>query len=221
MMRSGWLRAAVLGANDGIVSVGALISGVAAANPDREAVLVAGLAGLVAGALSMAMGEYVSVSSQRDTEHADIAREAAALRDMPEDELHELAAIYESRGMAPGTALQAAREVTAADALQAHLRDEIGLNEISRANPYLAAAASAATFSIGAALPLVAAAIAPGGAVIPAVLVSVVIALALLGGLGARAGGAPAPRAILRVVLGGVLALAITAGVGRLFGVAV
>lgn len=219
--RMGWLRASVLGANDGIVSVGALIVGVAAADPGREAILIAGMAGLVGGAMSMAMGEYVSVSSQSDTERADIARETAALRDMPEEELHELAAIYESRGMAPGTALQAAREVTEHDALAAHVRDELGLSEASSANPLQAAAASAATFSTAAAVPLLAAVLAPGGAVIPAVLVAVVLALAVLGALGAWAGGAPPGRAVLRVVLGGIVALAVTAGIGKLFGIAV
>ncbi|MDS9468327.1 VIT family protein [Paracoccus sp. MBLB3053] len=219
--RMGWLRAAVLGANDGIVSVGALIVGVAAANPGRQAILISGMAGLVAGALSMAMGEYVSVSSQSDTERADIAREHAALRDMPDEELRELAAIYESRGMSPATALQAASEVTEHDALGAHIRDELGLNEVSSANPLQAAFASAATFSVAAALPLLAAILAPGGAVIASVLVSVVFALAILGALGAWAGGAPLGRAVLRVVLGGLLAMAVTAGVGRLFGIAV
>lgn len=219
--RMGWLRASVLGANDGIVSVGALIVGVAAADPGGNAILIAGMAGLVGGALSMAMGEYVSVSSQSDTERADIARESAALRDTPEDELHELAAIYESRGMSPGTALQAAREVSRHDALAAHLRDELGLSEVSNANPIQAALASAATFSIAAALPLLAAILAPGGAVIASVIVAVVLALAALGALGAWAGGAPPLRAVLRVVLGGLLALAVTAGIGRLFGIAV
>ncbi|MFC3568946.1 VIT1/CCC1 transporter family protein [Paracoccus simplex] len=219
--RMGWLRASVLGANDGIISVGALITGVAAAAPGREAVLIAGLAGLVAGALSMAMGEYVSVSSQSDTERADIARESAALKEMPEDELHELAAIYESRGMTPGTALQAAREVTEQDALAAHLRDELGLSEVLAANPLQAALASAATFSLAAAVPLLAAVFAPGGAVIATVLAAVVLALALLGALGAWAGRAPLGRAVLRVVLGGIFALAVTAGIGKLFGVAV
>ncbi|WJS85688.1 VIT family protein [Paracoccus sp. TOH] len=219
--RMGWLRASVLGANDGIISVGALITGVAAAAPGREAVLIAGLAGLVAGALSMAMGEYVSVSSQSDTERADIARESAALKEMPEDELHELAAIYESRGMTPGTALQAAREVTEQDALAAHLRDELGLSEVLAANPLQAALASAATFSLAAAVPLLAAVFAPGGAVITTVLAAVVLALALLGALGAWAGRAPLGRAVLRVVLGGIFALAVTAGIGKLFGVAV
>ena len=216
----GWLRASVLGANDGIVSVGALIVGVAAANPGREAILIAGLAGLVGGAMSMAMGEYVSVSSQSDTERADIARETEALRAMPEEELHELAAIYESRGMTPGTALQAAREVTEHDALAAHVRDEMGLSEVSNANPLQAALASALTFSVAAAVPVLAAVLAPGGAVIAAVLVAVVLALAMLGALGAWAGGAPLGRAVLRVVLGGITALAVTAGIGKLFGVA-
>ncbi|MDQ7263371.1 VIT family protein [Paracoccus sp. PS-1] len=219
--RMGWLRASVLGANDGIVSVGALIVGVAAADPGPEAILIAGLAGLVAGAMSMAMGEYVSVSSQSDTERADIAREHAALREMPEEELHELAAIYESRGMTPGTALQAAREVTEHDGLAAHVRDELGLSEASNANPLQAALASAATFSIAAAVPLLAAILAPGGAVIASVLVAVVAALGVLGALGAWAGGAPPGRAVLRVILGGIVALAVTAGIGKLVGVAV
>lgn len=217
--RLGWLRASVLGANDGIVSVGALITGVAAASPDRTAILIAGLAGLVAGALSMAMGEYVSVSSQADTERADIARETIALRDMPEEELKELAALYEARGMTPDTAMRAAHEVSAHDALGAHVRDELGLNAVTNANPLQAAFASAVTFSTAAAVPLLAAVLAPGGAVIISVLIAVVIALAILGALGAWAGGAPWPRAVLRVVIGGVLALGVTAGIGRLFGV--
>ncbi|RDD99603.1 VIT family protein [Paracoccus pantotrophus] len=219
--RMGWLRASVLGANDGIVSTGALIAGVAAADPGREAILIAGLAGLVAGAMSMAMGEYVSVSSQSDTERADIARERTALREMPEAELHELAAIYESRGMSPGTALQAAREVTEHDALAAHVRDELGLSEASNANPLQAALASAATFSIAAAVALLAAILAPGGQVVASVLVAVLVALGLLGALGAWAGGAPPGRAVLRVMAGGTLALAATAGIGTIFGVAV
>jgi len=219
--RMGWLRASVLGANDGIVSTGALIAGVAAADPGREAILIAGLAGLVAGAMSMAMGEYVSVSSQSDTERADIARERTALREMPEAELHELAAIYETRGMSPGTALQAAREVTEHDALAAHVRDELGLSEASNANPLQAALASAATFSIAAAVPLLAAILAPGGQVVASVLVAVLVALGLLGALGAWAGGAPPGRAVLRVMAGGTLALAATAGIGTIFGVAV
>lgn len=219
--RTGWLRASVLGANDGIISVGALLVGVAAADPGRHAILIAGVAALVAGAMSMAMGEYVSVSSQSDTERADIARERAALRDMPEQELHELAAIYESRGMCAGTALQAAREVTRHDALGAHVRDELGLSDALNANPLQAAMASALTFSVAASVPLLAATFAPGGAIIASVLISVVVALSLLGALGAKVGGAPMTRAVIRVVLGGVIALAITALVGRLFGTAV
>ncbi|MFG6081471.1 VIT family protein [Paracoccus litorisediminis] len=219
--RMGWLRAAVLGANDGILSVGALIVGVAAANPGQEAILLAGGAGLVGGALSMALGEYVSVSSQSDTERADIARERAALHHTPEEELRELAEIYESRGMTPATALQAAREVTEHDALGAHMRDELGLSEASAANPILAAAASALTFSIGAGLPMLAAIFAPANLVVACVLMTVVAALAVLGAFGAWAGGAPLGRAVIRVVLGGIIALGLTALVGRLFGVAI
>ena len=219
--RMSWLRAAVMGANDGIVSVGGLITGVAAATTDSQTIFIAGMAGLVAGAMSMAAGEYVSVSSQTDIERADIARERAALEASPEDELHELAAIYESRGMSHATALQAAREVSERDALAAHIRDELGLSDASSANPWQAAFASAVTFSIAAALPLIAAVFAPGGRVILSVLVAVVIALAILGALGAWAGAAPMGRAIFRVVAGGAFALAVTALIGRLFGVSV
>jgi VIT1/CCC1 family predicted Fe2+/Mn2+ transporter len=219
--RMSWLRAAVMGANDGIVSVGGLITGVAAATTDSQTIFIAGMAGLVAGAMSMAAGEYVSVSSQTDIERADIARERAALEASPEEELHELAAIYESRGMSHATALQAAREVSERDALAAHIRDELGLSDASSANPWQAAFASAVTFSIAAALPLIAAVFAPGGQVILSVLVAVVIALAILGALGAWAGAAPMGRAIFRVVAGGAFALAVTALIGRLFGVSV
>ena len=219
--RMSWLRAAVMGANDGIVSVGGLITGVAAASSDPQTILIAGAAGLVAGAMSMAAGEYVSVSSQTDIERADIARERAALEEMPEEELHELAGIYESRGMSPATALQAAREVSEKDALAAHIRDELGLSEASSANPWQAAFASGVTFSVAASLPLAAAVLAPGGSVILSVLIAVVIALALLGALGAWAGAAPLGRATFRVVAGGVFALAVTALIGKLFGVAV
>ena len=219
--RMSWLRAAVMGANDGIVSVGGLITGVAAATTDSQTIFIAGMAGLVAGAMSMAAGEYVSVSSQTDIERADIARERAALEASPEEELHELAAIYESRGMSHATALQAAREVSERDALAAHIRDELGLSDASSANPWQAAFASAVTFSIAAALPLIAAVFVPGGQVILSVLVAVVIALAILGALGAWAGAAPMGRAIFRVVAGGAFALAVTALIGRLFGVSV
>lgn len=219
--RSGWLRAAVLGANDGVVSVSSLIVGVAAAGSDRSAVLIAGIAGLTAGAMSMAAGEYVSVSSQSDTERADIARETEALRDLPEAELAELAAIYRAKGLSEETALQAARELTAHDALGAHVRDELGLSEIHAANPLQAAFASGLTFSVAAAIPLLAAWLAPAGAIVPVVLVVTVLALAALGALGAKAGAAPVLRATVRVVLWGVFAMAVTAGVGALFGVSV
>lgn len=218
--RMSWLRAAVMGANDGIVSVGGLITGVAAASPDPQTILLAGAAGLAAGAMSMAAGEYVSVSSQTDIERSDIARERQALRDMPEEELRELAEIYESRGMSPATALQAAREVSEKDALAAHIRDEMGLTEASAANPWVAALASGVTFSLAAALPLAAAILAPAGQVIASVLIAVMLALAVLGWLGAWAGGAPRLRATLRVVAGGAFALVVTAAIGKLFGVA-
>ncbi|AGT08691.1 VIT1/CCC1 transporter family protein [Paracoccus aminophilus] len=218
--RLGWLRAAVLGANDGIVSTGAIIMGVAAAEPSPRAILIAGVAGLTAGAMSMAAGEYVSVHSQSDTERADIERERQALRDMPEDELHELAAIYEERGMTPATALQAAREVSEHDALGAHIRDELGLTEASAANPLQAALTSAVTFSTAGAVPLLAAIIAPIEHVLIAVLLATVVALGILGAIGAKAGGAPMGRAALRVMVWGTIALGITAAVGKIFGVA-
>lgn len=219
--RSGWLRAAVLGANDGIVSVSSLIVGVAAAGTDQHGVMLAGLAGLTAGAMSMAAGEYVSVSSQSDTERADIRREAVALKDNPHIELEELAAIYESRGLAPDTARLVARELTEHDALGAHIRDELGLSDVHSANPVQAAIASAATFSVAGVLPLLAALFAPEPRIIPIVLVSTLLALALLGMTGARAGGAPIGRAALRVVVWGAFAMAITALIGRLVGVSV
>ncbi len=218
--RLGWLRAAVLGANDGIVSTGALIMGVAAAEPGPRAILIAGVAGLTAGALSMAAGEYVSVSSQSDTERADIERERQALRDAPQEELYELAQIYEERGMSAETAMQAAREVSERDALAAHVRDELGLTEASAANPLQAAFTSAITFSLGAAVPLLAAIAAPAHLVMIFVLLATVVALAILGGIGAKAGGAPMGPAIARVAIWGTIALGITAGVGKLFGVA-
>lgn len=221
MTRSNWLRAAVLGANDGIVSVSAIIVGVAAADPDPRAVAIAGVAGLAAGAMSMAAGEYVSVSSQSDTERADMAREAAALRADPDGEMAELAEIWEARGLTAETAAQVAQELHDHDALGAHMRDEIGVTEVSSANPLQAAGASGLTFSIAAAVPVAAALLAPAGTVIPVVLVVTLIALAVLGALGAWAGGAPKGPAVLRVVLWGAFAMAVTAGVGKLFGVAV
>ncbi len=219
--RTGWLRAAVLGANDGIVSVSSLIIGVAAATLDAGPVLVAGVAGLVAGAMSMAAGEFISVSSQADSEAADIRREQQALTDMPEHELEELAAIYEARGLTPLTALTVARELSAKDALTAHVRDELGLAEHLAARPLQAALASGATFSTAAAIPLIAAWLAPAGVIVPVVVAISVATLAILGALGARAGGAPMLRATLRVVGWGVFAMAVTAAIGSLFGVSV
>jgi VIT1/CCC1 family predicted Fe2+/Mn2+ transporter len=219
--RSGWLRAAVLGANDGIVSVSSLIVGVAAANPDPTAVMIAGAAGLAAGAMSMAAGEYVSVSSQSDMERADIARETQALHDMPDEELAELAAIYRSKGLSEATAWQVARELTQHDALAAHVHDELGLSEVHAANPLQAAFASGLTFTVAASVPLAAAVLAPAGTIIPLVLAVTVLTLAVLGALGAKAGAAPVLRATARVVIWGVFAMAVTAGVGHLFGVSV
>ncbi|MFD1794796.1 VIT family protein [Paracoccus aurantiacus] len=219
--RSGWLRAAVLGANDGIVSVASLLVGIAASGADRHAILLAGVAGLSAGALSMAAGEYVSVSSQSDIERADIKRETRALDEDPETELIELAEIYQARGLAPDTAMRVAREMTEYDALGAHIRDELGLSDVLSANPLQAAATSAATFSVAASVPLLGAFMAPAGMVIPFVLVATLIALAVLGLIGARAGGAPAGRAVLRVVFWGCVAMGITALIGKIFGVSV
>ncbi len=219
--RSGWLRAAVLGANDGIVSVSSLIVGVAAADPSPTAILVAGVAGLAAGAMSMAAGEYVSVSSQSDIERADIAREKQALIDAPAAEEAELASIYESRGLSVATAALVARELTANDALAAHVRDELGLSEVHAANPLQAALASGLTFTAAASLPLIAAIVAPTEKIIPVVVVTTLICLAGLGAMGAKAGGAPTMPATARVLFWGAAAMAITAGVGRLFGVSV
>lgn len=219
--RTGWLRAAVLGANDGIVSVSSLILGVAAATPDQAAILVAGVAGLVAGAMSMAAGEYISVSSQADSEQADIRREAEALAATPADEEAELAAIYRERGLSAETAAAVARELTALDPLAAHVRDELGLSEHLAARPLQAALASGATFSAAAALPLVAAWLAPAGTILVTVVAVSLVALAILGALGAKAGAAPLVPATLRVVGWGAFAMASTAAVGRLFGVSV
>ena len=219
--RSNWLRAAVLGANDGIVSVSSLIVGMAAATPDPSTVALAGVAGLAAGAMSMAAGEYVSVSSQTDIERADMKREKEALIADPEGEMRELAHIWRDRGLSPETADKVAWELTHHDALGAHMRDELGLSAALAANPLQAAMASGLTFSAAAALPVAAALLAPAGTIIPVVLVVTLVALMLLGAIGARAGGAPIGRAMLRVVVWGVFAMAITAGVGRLFGVSV
>ena len=211
----------MLGANDGIVSTASLILGVAASGAERPALLVAGIAGLVAGAMSMAAGEYVSVSSQSDVERADIAREKQALLDDPIGEEAELAAIYVARGLSEATARQVARELTESDALGAHVRDELGLTDEQSAQPLLAAVASAMTFSAFAAIPLIAAVLAPAAVLIPTVVVVTLIALTGLGALGAIAGGAAIGPAALRVVVWGGLAMAVTAGVGRLFGVSV
>jgi len=219
--RSAWLRAAVLGANDGLISTSSLIVGVAAANVAREPVLIAGLAGLVAGALSMAAGEYVSVSSQADTEAADLARERAELAASPEFERNELAAIYVSRGLTPALADDAADQLTAHDALGAHARDELGMSDFSRARPLQAALASAAAFAVGALPPVLLGWLAPMRWLEPAVGVSTLAILAILGAVAARLGGAPRLRGALRVMLWGTVAMVATALVGRLFGAAV
>jgi len=217
--RVGWLRAAVLGANDGIVSTASLIVGVAAASQGRGEILVVGVAGLVAGAMSMAAGEYVSVSSQADTERADLAREKAELEIQPDFELDELAGLYEARGVEPDVARVVAGQLMAKDALGAHAREELGISEITTARPIQAALTSAATFATGAALPLVTAIVVPAGAIVVAVSVASLLFLALLGGVGARAGGAPIVKAVARVTFWGAIAMALTAGVGAVFGV--
>lgn len=218
--RIGWLRAAVLGANDGIVSTASLVVGVAAANTPRGGVLVAGISGLVAGAMSMAAGEYVSVSSQADTEKADLARERHELETDDAFERRELAAIYVNRGLEPALARQVADQLMAHDALQAHARDELGLSDTQTARPIQAALASAATFSVGAALPLLMTLISPFSMIIPIVSVASLVFLAFLGGLAARVGGANVALGAGRVALWGALALAVTAGIGALFGIA-
>jgi VIT1/CCC1 family predicted Fe2+/Mn2+ transporter len=219
--RIGWLRAAVLGANDGIVSTASLVVGVAAANATRHDVLVAGVAGLVAGAMSMAAGEYVSVSSQADTERADIERERTELATDAEHEHAELATIYVHRGLDPSLAQQVAEQLMAHDALGAHVRDELGISDTLSARPVQAALASAGTFAVGAAMPLLTVVITPGAHLLPAVAGTSLIFLALLGGVAALAGGANATAGIVRVTFWGALAMALTAGVGALFGTVV
>jgi VIT1/CCC1 family predicted Fe2+/Mn2+ transporter len=216
--RIGWLRAAVLGANDGIVSTASLIVGVAAAAATRNEVLIAGVAGLVAGAMSMAAGEYVSVSSQSDTERADLARERKELSENVEFEKEELAQIYVKRGLELPLARKVAQQLMAKDALTAHARDELGISEITTARPVQAALTSAATFSVGAAMPLLMVVISPAGALVPAVSIASLGFLALLGAIGARAGGANVLRATARVTFWGALAMALTAGIGKVFG---
>ena len=216
--RIGWLRAAVLGANDGVVSTASLVVGVAAANPSRGDVLIAGIAGLVAGAMSMAAGEYVSVSSQADAEEADLERERKELESDRDFERKELAAIYVNRGLEPSLAQQVADQLMAHDALSSHARDELGLSETHSARPIQAALASAATFAVGAALPILMALIAPSSTLIPCVAGSSLAFLAVMGGVAARVGGAGMVVGAGRVTLWGALAMAVTAAVGTLFG---
>jgi VIT1/CCC1 family predicted Fe2+/Mn2+ transporter len=219
--RSNWLRAAVLGANDGIVSTASLVLGVAASGASRSAIVTAGIAGLVAGALSMAAGEYVSVSSQRDAEEADLSLERRELLEDPHGELEELAGIYERRGLSAELAREVAQALTAHDALEAHARDELGLAEERLARPLQAAWASALSFSTGAVIPLLAVALVPSGARVAVAVAITLLALALLGDLGARLGGAPRGPATVRVVVWGALAMGITAAIGALVGTAV
>ncbi len=219
--RIGWLRAAVLGANDGIVSTASLIIGVAAAGAKPADILVAGAAGLVAGAMSMAAGEYVSVSSQSDTEQADLAREGAELAGDSDAEVHELAGIYVKRGVDPATADTVARQLMAKDALGAHAHDELGISEMTAARPIQAAFTSAATFTAGAALPLAIVFLVPASLLVSVEALASLLFLALLGGVGARAGGAPVWAATLRVTFWGALAMVLTAGIGRVVGTAV
>lgn len=219
--RIGWLRAAVLGANDGIVSTGSLIVGVAASEASQSAVLIAGVAALFAGAMSMAAGEYVSVSSQSDTERADLARERKELATQPDSEREELIRIYVARGADRDTAGKVADQMMAFDALTTHARDELGISSASTARPLQAAFTSALTFTVGAAAPLAVAAVAPATALVPAVVAASLLCLAILGTLGALAGGAPYLRSIARVTFWGALAMAVTFGVGTLFGATV
>jgi VIT1/CCC1 family predicted Fe2+/Mn2+ transporter len=219
--RTGWLRAAVLGANDGIVSTSSLIIGVAAANTTQYEILLAGLAGLVAGAMSMAAGEYVSVCSQSDTENADLEMEKKSLQENIEFEKNELSKIYEERGLVPELARQVAVQLMEHDALGAHARDEIGITETARARPIQAAISSASTFTIGAALPLITAWLAPLSQLIFLVAMFSLVFLAILGGISARAGGARTLRAATRVTFWGAMAMALTAGVGHMFGITV
>lgn len=218
IQRSGWLRAAVLGANDGIVSTASLVVGVAAAQTARGDLFLAGVAGLVAGAMSMAAGEYVSVRSQADTERADLARERLELAADPVHELAELAEIYVRRGLDPALAREVAQQLMARDPLGAHARDELNISAATTARPVQAALASAATFAVGAALPLLAALLAPPPALIPSVAGMSLLFLALLGALAAKTGGAPVLAGARRVTFWGALAMALTAGVGALFG---
>jgi VIT1/CCC1 family predicted Fe2+/Mn2+ transporter len=219
--RSNWLRAAVLGANDGIISISSLAIGVATASTERDPILLATIAGLVAGALSMAAGEYVSVSSQTDIEKADIEREKLELEQMPETELSILAQIYEKRGLKKETALQVAKELTAADALGAHIRDELGINEISQAKPIQAAFASGAAFTAGGALPLLVTLFAPVSNMEYFLYGFTMLSLIILGAVSAKTGGSGVGKAILRIVIWGTIAMVLSGAVGYLFGVKV
>jgi len=214
----GWLRAAVLGANDGLISTASLVTGVAASGAPRDVLLLTGIAGLVAGAMSMAAGEYVSVSSQADTEAADTARERGELATDPAKEHQELADIYTARGLTPALAAEVATQLMTHDALGAHLRDELGLTETTAARPLQAAMASAGTFAAGALLPVLVAVLAPGAWVTRLVPATALVLLAVLGGIAARIGGAPLRRGALRVAFWGALAMALSALAGRLFG---
>jgi len=216
-----WLRAAVLGANDGIVSTASLVVGVAASSASHSAILMAGIAGLVAGAMSMAAGEYVSVSSQRDTERADLERERKELAEEWEGELNELTAIYIERGLEPELAGQVAQQLMARDALAAHAQEELGISEIISARPLQAALTSAATFAVGAFLPLLSVLLSPQGLLVPVISTSSLLFLALLGGVAARTGGAPILAGAVRVTFWGALAMALTAAVGAIFGTVV
>ncbi|HEY2179680.1 MAG TPA: VIT family protein [Caulobacteraceae bacterium] len=218
--RIGWLRAAVLGANDGVVSVASIIVGVASAAAAHHQVLIAGMAGWVAGAMSMAAGEYVSVGSQADTEKADLERERRELAESPGAELAELAGIYRRRGLSPDLAREVAAQLSAKDALGSHAREELGISEATEARPVQAALASAASFTAGAAVPLAMALLAPQRFLVAAVVAASLVFLAVLGAIGARAGGADVTRATIRVAFWGALAMAVTAGIGRLLGVA-
>jgi VIT1/CCC1 family predicted Fe2+/Mn2+ transporter len=219
--RSNWLRAAVLGANDGIISISSLAIGIAAASSSREPILLATVAGLVAGALSMAAGEYVSVSSQTDIEKADIEREKIELKEMPAEELQILAEIYERRGLKKETALQVAKELTDVDALGAHVRDELGITELTQANPIQAALVSGAAFTAGGFVPLMVALLAPVPLMEYALYVVTIMALVVLGAVSARTGGSSPTKAIIRIVIWGTIAMGLSALVGYLFGVRV
>lgn len=216
--RLNWLRAGILGANDGIVSIAALVVGVAAATSDSGPIVIAGVAGIIAGSLSMGLGEYVSVSSQRDSEASLIKRERQELRDFPEEELAELAEIYEDKGLSPATAALVAKELTAHDAVAAHLDAELGINERQLTNPWHAAISSAISFLAGAALPMLAIILTPEAWRIPLTFVASLVALGLTGGIGAYLGHSPILRPVLRVTAGGALALALTWGIGALLG---